>query len=43
MQGVGAETSRASSGTSAPPLAYVAVVVDDPGRVAAVFERDLGL
>ena len=30
-------------GASAPPLAYVAVVVDDPGRVAAVFERDLGL
>ena len=28
---------------SAPPLAYVAVVVDDPDRVAAVFERDLGL
>ena len=27
----------------APPLACVAVVVDDPGRVAAVFERDLGL
>ena len=44
MQGVGAENERApSSGTSAPPLAYVAVVVDEPGRVAAVFERDLGL
>ena len=27
----------------APPLACVAVVVDDPERVAAVFERDLGL
>ena len=27
----------------APPLAWVAVVVDDPGRVAAVFERGLGL
>ena len=43
MQGVGAETGRVPSGTSAPPLAYVAVVVDDPARVAAVFERDLGL
>ena len=43
MQGVGAETGRGPSGTSAPPLAYVAVVVDDPGRVAAVFERDLAL
>ena len=30
-------------GVSAPPLAYVAAVVDDPDRVAAVFERDLGL
>ena len=28
---------------SAPPLAYVAVVVDDPDRVATVFEQDLGL
>jgi len=28
---------------SVPALAYVAVVVDDPERVAAVFERDLGL
>ncbi len=28
---------------SAPPLAYVAVVVDDPKGVAAIFERDLGL
>ena len=27
----------------APPLVYVAVVVDDRERVAAVFERDLGL
>ena len=43
-QGVGVETGCAPpSGTSAPPLAYVAVVVDDPGRVAALFERDLGL
>ena len=30
-------------GVSAPPLAYVAVIVDDPDRVAAVFEHDLGL
>lgn len=30
-------------GTNAPALAYVAAVVDDPGSVAAVFERDLGL
>lgn len=30
-------------GASRPPLAYVAVVVDDPERVATVFERDLGL
>ena len=43
MRGVGAETGRGPSGTGAPPLAYVAVVVDDPVRVAAVFERDLGL
>ena len=43
MQGVGAETRRGPSGARTPPLAYVAVVVDDPGRVAAVFERDLGL
>ena len=43
-QGVGAGTGRATpSGASAPPLAYVAVVVDDPARVAAVFERGLGL
>ena len=40
--GVGA--GRASPpGMSAPPLACVAVVVDDPERVATVFERDLGL
>ena len=31
------------SGASAPALAYVAAVVDDPAGVAAVFERDLGL
>ena len=31
------------TGTGVPALAYVAVVVDDPERVAAVFERDLGL
>ena len=37
MQGVGIGTG------CAPPLAYVAVVVDDPGRVAAVFEHELGL
>ena len=44
MQEVGAETGRApTSGPSAPPLAYVAIVVDDPDRVAAIFERDLGL
>ena len=43
-QGVGAATGSAPpTGASTPPLAYVAVVVDDPGRVAAVFERDLGL
>ena len=42
MQGVGTgRTSR--SGVNAPPLAYVAVVVDDPESVATVFERDLGL
>ena len=42
MQGVGAgRTTR--SGANAPPLAYVAVVVDDPESVATVFERDLGL
>ena len=42
MQGVGAgRTPRPVA--SVPPLAYVAVVVDDPERVAAVFERDLGL
>ena len=28
---------------SAPPLAYVAVVVDDRDAVASIFERDLGL
>ena len=33
----------AGAGTSAPPLAYVAVVVDHPGSVAAFFEHDLGL
>ena len=44
MQGIDARTGSAPrSGSGAPPLAYVAVVVDDPGRVAAVFERDLGL
>ena len=43
MQGVEAETGCGPSDTSAPPLAYVAVVVDDPGRAATVFERDLGL
>ena len=30
-------------GASAPPLACVAVVVDDPSSVAAVFEHDIGL
>ena len=30
-------------GVSVPSLAYVAVVVDDPDNVAAVFEHDLGL
>ena len=33
----------AKPGASAPALAYVAAVVDDPEGVAAVFERDLGL
>ena len=33
----------ALSGAAAPPLAYVAVVVDDPEGVATFFERDLGL
>ena len=42
MQGVGAGRMLRSV-ASVPPLAYVAVVVDDPERVAAVFERDLGL
>ena len=41
-QGVGTgEAPRPA--VTAPPLACVAVVVDDPERVAAVFERDLGL
>ena len=31
------------TGASAPPLAYVAVVVDRPESVAEVFERELGL
>ncbi len=31
------------SSVNAPPLACVAVVVDDPDRVATTFERDLGL
>ena len=31
------------SGVNAPPLAYIAVVVDDPEGVATVLERDLGL
>ena len=42
MQGIGAGR-RTQSGVNAPPLACVAVVVDDPERVATVFERDLGL
>ena len=42
MQGVEAGR-RSRSGVNAPPLACVAVVVDDPERVATVFERDLGL
>ncbi len=42
MQEVGAGRMPRSA-VNAPPLAYVAVVVDDPARVAAVFERDLGL
>ncbi|MDD9983054.1 MAG: VOC family protein [Gammaproteobacteria bacterium] len=42
MQGVGAGRMPRSA-ASVPALAYVAVVVDDPERVAAVFERDLGL
>ena len=42
MQEVGAGRMP-RSGVNAPPLAYVAVVVDDPARVATVFERDLGL
>ena len=33
----------AKPGASPPPLAYVAVVVDAPGIVAAIFERDLEL
>ena len=40
--GVGAGHAAKPS-ASAPPLAYVAVVVDDPGSVAAIFECDLGL
>ena len=44
MQGVDAGTGGAPrSGVDAPPLACVAVVVDDPASVASVFERDLGL
>ena len=42
MQEVGAGRMP-RSGADAPPLAYVAVVVDDPERVATVFEHDLGL
>ena len=42
MQEIGAGRMP-RSGVNAPPLAYVAVVVDDPARVATVFERDLGL
>ena len=42
-----ARTARAGNGTgavtSAPSLAYVAVVVDHPGDVASFFEHDLGL
>ena len=44
MTKAGAETGHGPRlGAHAPPLAWVAVVVDDPERVAAVFERDLGL
>ncbi len=44
MQGVEAGTGAAPRPeASAPRLSCVAVVVDDPERVAAVFERDLGL
>ena len=42
MQEVGAGRMP-RSGADAPPLAYVAVVVDDPERVATFFEHDLGL
>ena len=44
MQGIEVGTVGASRlGVGAPPLACIAVVVDGPERVAAVFERDLGL
>ena len=46
MPSEGVETGTGGApcpGAGAPPLACVAVVVDDPARVAAFFERDLGL
>ena len=44
VRGVGVGVGYAATpGASAPPLAYVAVVVDDPKGVAAIFERELGL
>ena len=43
VQGDGGAGCEEPPGVSAPPLAYVAVVVDEPDRVAAIFEHDLGL
>ena len=37
------DRASGEASVSVPPLACVAVVVDDPGGVATVFERDLGL
>ena len=43
IEGPDGVESATNAKTGAPPLAYLAVVVDDPEGVAAFFERDLGL
>ena len=43
IEGPDGVESATRAETGAPPLAYLAVVVDDPAGVAAFFERDLGL
>ena len=44
MPGQGSGVGNAARpGVNAPPLAYLAVVVDEPECVATVFERDMGL